>query len=139
MIKIVMKPKGSGKTKGIIECANAALQNCNGDIVFITDNNHYMYDIKRDIRMINTADFNIQDFQVFYGFICGIIAEDYDISEIFIDNIMRIVKLPLEKLVNFISLIEAIGEKFNITFVMTVSDSEGICPDDLKPYLYQFE
>lgn len=138
MIKLVMKPKGSGKTKGIIDSANAALEKSNGDIVFITINNNYMYDIDRGIRLISANDFGINNYQLFCGFICGIISGNYDISDIFIDNIMKIVNIPLEEFDKFISMIEMAAEKFNTNITITVSGNEEECPESLKPYLHSF-
>ena len=53
MIHLIYGAKGSGKTKRIIDMANASIDTTTGDIVFITDTNRYMYDIKYQIRFIN--------------------------------------------------------------------------------------
>ena len=39
MIKIIYGPKGTGKTKAIIECANGAVEKAKGHVIFITDTN----------------------------------------------------------------------------------------------------
>ena len=36
-MKIFYGPKGTGKTKAIIDCANATLETAKGHIVFVTD------------------------------------------------------------------------------------------------------
>ena len=49
-MKIIYGPKGTGKTKTIIECANKALDQAKGHVVFITDTTRYTYDLSNQIR-----------------------------------------------------------------------------------------
>ena len=84
MIKIHIGLKGSGKTKKLIEAVNNAVNVETGNVVCITDGNRLIHDIDRKVRMINTEDFNIKNFDMFEGLICGLIAQDYDITHIFI-------------------------------------------------------
>ena len=59
MIKIICGPKGSGKTKRIIDAANAAVADAKGHLIFITDTKRYMYDLKRDVRFIDVTDYAV--------------------------------------------------------------------------------
>ena len=56
MIKIICGPKGSGKTKRIIDAANEAVKTAKGHLIFVTDTKRYMYDLKREIRFIDVSD-----------------------------------------------------------------------------------
>lgn len=92
MIHLIYGAKGSGKTKRIIDMANASIDTTTGDIVFITDTNRYMYDIKYQIRFINTEDNHIFTEEALLGFIKGLIAGNHDIKTIYIDGAHRIAK-----------------------------------------------
>ena len=59
MIKIICGPKGSGKTKKIIDAANAAVETAKGHLIFVTDTKRYMYDLKREIRFIDVTDYAV--------------------------------------------------------------------------------
>jgi len=49
MIKIIYGPKGTGKTKIIIDEANSKIETAKGHLIFITNTKRYMYDLKREI------------------------------------------------------------------------------------------
>ena len=70
-MKIFYGPKGTGKTKAIIDCANGALAEAKGHVIFITDTKRYTHDIKLDIRFLDTSDFEIRGEDGFRGFIKG--------------------------------------------------------------------
>ena len=129
MIKIHIGLKGSGKTKKLIEAVNNAVNVENGNVVCITDGNRLIHDIDRKVRMINTEDFNIKNFDMFEGLICGLIAQDYDITHIFIDSVFKSVPNgDMNSIEEFISDLEKLAGAFNVSFTMMVSaeaDSAG--------------
>ena len=122
MIKIHIGLKGSGKTKKLIEAVNNAVNIENGNVVCITDGNRLIHDIDRKVRMINTEDFNIKNFDMFEGLICGLIAQDYDITHIFIDSVFKSVPNgDMNSIEEFISDLEKLAGAFNVSFTMMVS------------------
>lgn len=122
MIKIHIGLKGSGKTKKLIEAVNNAVNVENGNVVCITDGNRLIHDIDRKVRMINTEDFNIKNFDMFEGLICGLIAQDYDITHIFIDSVFKSVPNgDMNSIEEFISDLEKLAGAFNVSFTMMVS------------------
>ncbi len=132
MINVIMGRKGTGKSKRIIEMANQSLNEEAGDIVFINSSNRHMYDLNHKIRFIDTSEFEIDDYCAFYGFVCGIISEDFDISKVYIDSIYDIVNgdhLALEK---FITNIEKVAKRFNIKFVIVIDGEQELAPAFLK-------
>ena len=80
MIHIIYGKKGSGKSKMLLDMANAEVETSDGNMVYLDDNNRCMYDLKHEIRFINTSDYHINNFDKLYGFICGILSRDFDIS-----------------------------------------------------------
>ncbi len=78
MIKIICGPKGSGKTKQIIDAANTSAAEAKGHLIFITDTKRYMYDLKRDVRFIDVTDYNVAGEDALCGFIKGAIAGNYE-------------------------------------------------------------
>ena len=74
MIHIIFGSKGTGKTKRIIDTANTDAINSSGEVVFITDTNRYMYDLKYKVRFINIEEYEIQTELGLLGFIRGVLA-----------------------------------------------------------------
>ena len=136
MIKIHIGLKGSGKTKKIIEALNNAVNVENGNVVCITDGNRLIHDIDRKVRMINTEDFNIKNFDMFEGLICGLIAQDYDITHIFIDSVFKSVPNgDMNSIEEFISDLEKLAGAFNVSFTMMVSAEADSAGANVKKYI----
>lgn len=135
MISVIFGKKGSGKTKKIIDLASQAVTNPNGDIVFIGDDNRYMYDLSHEVRFINASDFKLNDTRMLFGFLNGIIAGDFDVDLIFIDGFLKIVRTDLNQLESFFTDLNILSEKMNIKFVISVSGDPATTPDYIKQYL----
>ncbi len=134
MVELLIGKKGTGKTKALIESVNNASAVAKGNVVFISDNtSRSMYDIKSKIRMAETTEFDIESYNEFFGFICGIVSRDFDITNIFIDGIFRIVgTTELDGFEEFLSRLEKMSSKFNIQFVISVSIDADTAPEYIK-------
>lgn len=134
-MKIVYGPKGTGKTKIVIDEANSVIESAKGHVVFITDTNRYMYDLKYQIRFINLTAFEILTEEALVGFIKGIVAANSDNEFIYIDGIARITKKELKELEAFFALIEKLEKEFSVSFVFTCSAAKEDLPEFLKKYV----
>ncbi len=92
MIQIIYGKKGSGKSKRLLDMANSEVETAKGNIVYLDDNNRCMYDLKHEIRFINLADYSINNFDKLYGFVCGILSRDFDISSVYIDGLKKMIR-----------------------------------------------
>lgn len=136
MIKIHIGLKGSGKTKKLIEAVNSAINVEHGNVVCITDGNRLIHDLDRKVRMINTEDFSIKNFDMFEGMICGVIAQDYDVTHIFIDSVFKSVPNGnMDSIEGFISDLEKLESKFNVSFTMMVSAEASSAGANVKKYI----
>ena len=136
MIKIHIGLKGSGKTKKLIDDVNRAISEEKGNVVCITEGNRLMHDIDRDARLVNTEQFDIRNFDMFEGLLCGIIAQDFDVTHIFIDSVFKSVpSADMSTIDGLISSIEKLEEKFNVSFTLMVSAEESAATDLVKKYI----
>ena len=136
MIKIHIGLKGTGKTKNLINDVNGALALEKGNVVCITEGNRLMHDIDRKVRMINTEQFDIKNFDVFTGLLSGIIAQDFDVTHIFIDSVFK--SVPNESMANIdalIEVIESLEAKFDTSFTLMVSADASEATDLVKKYM----
>ncbi len=134
-MKIFYGPKGTGKTKAIIDCANATLETAKGHVVFITDTNRYTYDLKFQIRFLDVTQFAIQGMDGFRGFIKGIVAASGDNEYIYIDGIARITGKPLCELENVFTAMEKLEKDFGVKFVLTCSAAKEDLPEFVLKYI----
>lgn len=133
-MKIVYGPKGTGKTKIVIDEANALIESAKGHVVFITDTNRYMYDLKNQIRFINLSEYEVATEESLAGFVKGIVAANYDNEYIYVDGIARITNKPLCELESFFTLVETLEKNSSANFVFTCSADKAELPEFLKKY-----
>ena len=135
MLKLLIGKKGTGKTKVLIDSVNVAANEVNGNVVFISnDTNRNMYDIKSKVRMADTSEFEIDTWKEFLGFICGIISSNFDITNIYVDGVLKIVKNTMDGFEEFLKDIDEISKKFNVEIMISVSMDADDAPDYVKNY-----
>ncbi len=135
MIKVIYGQKGMGKTKTLIDTANKLSQEARGNVVFVDYTSQLMYDLNREIRFVNTSDFPLTGCDSFFGFICGMISQNYDIQVIFIDGLNYITKQKPVELESFFDSLKILGQKFEVDFHITISGSKNEMPDYLKEFI----
>ena len=135
MIKVIYGGKGTGKTRFLVDSANAMAQGNYGNVAFIEDSNQSMYKLIHEVRFINILEFPISDEDGFIGFICGIIAQNYDTKGIFIDGLTYILKKDSKGLESFFSKLKLIASKYEVEFVISVQGNKEEVPDFLKEYI----
>ena len=134
MIHIVFGEKGSGKTKRILEIANQAAEQAKGSVVFIDEDDRYMYDLNLSVRFVNATEYALSGPKMFYGFLCGISASDHDLEYIVIDSFMHLVHHDLNSLKEMFEQMEAFSEAHSIKLVLSLSCAPEQLPDYLKTY-----
>ena len=135
MIKIIAGNKGSGKTKRLIDMTNDTAKTASGNIVFLDKDNSYMYEIDRAIRFVNVNDYRVQSAEMFLGFLGGMLASNYDISTIFVDAFLKLVKIDVAESGWFFESLEAYGKKHDVTFVLSVSADPEALPEFCKQFV----
>ena len=137
MIRIIYGKKGSGKTKKIIDAANEAVKVSTGELVFIDDDNRYMYDLRHEIRFVNATEYDVSSPETFMGLICGILAGNYDMKQLFIDGFLRLVKSDMADLEAFFVKLEEITHRHGVDVVISASAKDDEVPEFLKKYIQE--
>ncbi len=132
MVKFILGPEGSGKTKWLIDRANEDIKEGNGNIIFIDVDDNHIFSLDYSVRLINAMEFNIKNIETFYGFLCGIIGNDYDVEKIYVDGIYKILPLKADEMNKLNECLSFIGKKFNTEFYIGSDLNINEIPDDLK-------
>ena len=128
MIKLIIGNKGSGKTKRLINLINEAVENSNGTVVCIEKSPLLTYEVTHKARLIETERFGVEGCDAFYGMVCGVIAQDHDITEIFVDATFKIVGRDYDAFAALINKICKVSDDANVNFVFTVSEDQDKLP-----------
>ncbi len=135
MIKIIYGPKGTGKTKQLIETANKNAQDAKGLSVFITDNKRCMYDLVRSVRFIDVKDYQVAGEDALCGFVKGVAACNSDHEYIYVDGVSRITGKKIDDLGGIFYMLDKVAGENDITIYITCSCEEAELPDFVKKYV----
>ena len=136
MVRLIMGVKGSGKTKQLIELINNAAKDEPGNVVCIEANRNMTYDIHYHIRLIDAQEYKLKSFDLFRGFISWLYAGNYDISHVFIDNLLKTVgQSSIQETEEFLNWLDVFGERNNIKFTVTISADPASATEGMRKYL----
>lgn len=134
MINLIVGKKGSGKTKTMIDMINTSAQTNQGSLVCIEKGMKSTYNIKSSVRLIDVDDYAIRGYEMFFGFMMGVLASNYDINEVYIDGILKIGNGDIEGLGVLLDKIEDIA-KDDLKVIVTVSADESELTEGVRKYL----
>ena len=132
MIEIICGEKGKGKTKDLLEKVNSAIQSASGNVVYLDKSQKHMYELNNKVRLINVTDFPVSNCDEFLGFICGIVSQDHDLQEMYLDSFLTIANIEDGQINHAIEKLDIISEKYNVKFVLSVSRNEADLPECAK-------
>ncbi len=135
MLKLMIGVKGTGKTKTLIEKVNAAMNASKGDVVCIEKGTHLRFDISSKVRLIDTEEYLVQDAKSLYGFIAGILASNYDVTDVFVDNTLKICKGGMEEFEAMLEKLNELMQKHDVNVFMTASLAVEDATDTVKKYI----
>ena len=106
MVELIVGKKGKGKTKVLLDKVNGAVKEANGSIVYLDKSTKHMYELNNKVRLIDVSGFPVKNADEFVGFICGILSQDHDLEQVYLDSFLTTAKLEGK---------DATGEKVDMT------------------------
>ena len=132
MVEIIAGEKGKGKTKYLLDKVNSSIESATGNIVYLDKSQKHMHELSNKVRLINVADYPITNCDEFIGFICGIVSQDYDLQEMYLESFLTIGNITDDLIVHAIEKLDIISEKYGVKFVLSVSKNEADLPESAK-------
>lgn len=137
MIKLIVGGRGSGKTKMLIDRINEAAATSKGSVVCLDKTLKLTYDIKNTVRLVDMDQYYVNSFDRFEGFVLGILAGNYDITDVFVDSILK-VGGPEKDIEGFAVMCAQLDECLkdrDINLVFTVSIDKEKLPESLYKFI----
>ena len=135
MIHVIMGLKGSGKTKKLIDSINEAVASAQGDVVCIEYGKKLTYDVSHRVRLVDSQEYGITNLDMLKGFLSGLHAGNFDITNVYIDNLYKTIGTDRAAGEEFILWCAAFAEANNMKITVTVSDDAALASDKIKAYL----
>ena len=133
MVKVIMGPKGTGKTKQMIDLINTAVETEHGNVVAIAHDSKLTFDINYKIRLVETSDYDIPNYDTLKGFLYGLYASNYDITHVFIDSLNKLVSTENKADVEaFLDWLEAFSQKSGIKYTVSISEDESTASEGVR-------
>lgn len=133
MIEIIAGEKGKGKTKELLAKVNHSVAAASGNIVYLDKSQKHMYELNNKVRLINVKDYPIDNCDEFLGFLCGIVSQDHDLEEMYLDSFLTIAFTETDdEIQHAIEKLDIISEKYNVKFILSVSRDESKLPECAK-------
>ena len=132
MIQLIVGAKGKGKTTILLDKVNTEVKDAHGSIVYLDKSPKHMYELNNKIRLIDVAGFELESSGEFIGFVYGILSQDHDLEQMYLDSFLKIAKLEDADITETIDKLDELGEKYNITFVLSISLDADDLPENAK-------
>ena len=93
-----------------------------------------MYELNNKVRLINVTEYEVENASEFVGFIRGILSQDNDLEQVYLDGFLKIAKLEAEDapLTEVLQELEKLSERFGLSFIISVSRNEEDLPEAVK-------
>ena len=135
MIHVIMGLKGSGKTKKLIDGINAAVASASGDVVCIEYGKKLTYDVTYKVRLVDSKEYGISSPEMLKGFLCGLHAGNFDITNVFIDNLYKTIGADKAAGEDFIVWCAKFAADNNMEITITISEDPAEASDVMKQYI----
>ena len=135
MIQVIMGLKGSGKTKKLIDSINETLATATGDVVCIEYGKKLTYDVNYRVRLVDSQEYGISNPDMLKGFLSGLHAGNFDITNVYIDNLYKTIGTDRAAGEAFILWCAEFAQTNNMNITVTVSDDPAEASEAVKQYL----
>ena len=132
MVELIVGKKGKGKTKVLLDRVNGAVKEANGSIVYLDKSTKHMYELNNKVRLIDVSSYPLKNADEFVGFICGIISQDHDLEQIYLDSFLKVSTLEDADVTDTLDQLDKIGEKYGISIVVSISLDKEEIPEALQ-------
>ena len=135
MIHVIMGLKGSGKTKKLIDGINTAVAQASGDVVCIEYGKKLTYDVTYKVRLVDSQEYGIKSCEMLKGFLSGMHAGNFDITNVFIDNLYKTIGTDRAAAEDFVAWCAKFAADNSMEITMTISDDPAEAGEGIKQYL----
>jgi len=135
MIHIIMGLKGSGKTKKLIDAIHGAVAEAHGDVVCIEYGKTLTYDVSYKVRLVDSQEYGIHSAEMLKGFLSGLHAGNFDITNVFIDNLYKNIGNDKAAGEEFVAWCAKFAADNNMEITITISENPAEAGEVLKQYL----
>lgn len=122
MVEYITGVNGIGKTKILAQTAIATAQLSKGNVVYIDCSDKLNLKMPSNIRLVNAKDYNISSALGLYGFLTGLCAGDFDLTDVFVDSTLEIISNNKTNIKDFMEIVTRISDRTGVNFYFSICD-----------------
>ncbi len=135
MVKLVVGAKGKGKTKYLLDNANEEAKNSDGLVIYLDKNAKHMFELDRNIRLINVLEYPVSNLEVLMGFVCGLISGNNDIEAVYFDSFLTLANAEEADVNDIIDKMIILAKKLGVDFIVSISLDESEISERFKEFI----
>ncbi len=128
MVEYITGINGIGKTRIMSEAAVATANTSDGHVVYVDCTDKLSCELPRSIRLINAGDYEIDSVSALSGFLMGLCASDYDLTDIFVDSALDMFNADKDEINDFLQMIARASKSSGVNFHFSISDVKSPQP-----------
>ncbi|MBD5542985.1 MAG: twitching motility protein PilT [Lachnospiraceae bacterium] len=132
MVQLIVGNKGKGKTKHLLDKVNNQVKEAAGNIVYLDKSTKHMFELNNKVRLIDVSQYMIEESAEFVGFISGIISQDHDLQQMYLDSFLKIACLEGQDITDTVEKLEKLGDTYKVDFVLSVGMDKEELPEGMK-------
>jgi hypothetical protein len=135
MVKVIIGNKGSGKTGQLVDGMNQQVLSEGKDVVCIERGHRLVHQVRHEVRLIDMDDYPVHGYQGLLGLVSGVCARDYDITDVYIDSIIKVtLDENLDSLAAFLPELDAFSAKNKVDFTIILSADPDTVPASIRHF-----
>lgn len=132
MVKLVLGAKGKGKTKFLLDNANAEAKSSDGVVIYLDKNAKHMFELDRNIRLVNVMDYFVVNPEALIGFVSGLVAGNSDIESIYFDSFLTLAAFDGGDVSDLLDKFIVLSQQLKVDFIISLSVDEHELPEKYK-------
>ncbi|MDY3773284.1 MAG: hypothetical protein SO002_09800, partial [Candidatus Faecousia sp.] len=93
------------------------------------------YDVTYKVRLVDSKEYGISSPEMLKGFLSGLHAGNFDITNVFIDNLYKTIGQDQAANEAFVEWVAKFAQENNMEITMTISADPAAASDAMKKYL----
>ena len=119
----------------LITSINETVASASGDVVCIEYGKKLTYDINYRVRLVDSKEYGINNLEMLKGFLSGLHAGNFDITNVYIDNLYKTIGSDRAVGEAFILWCAEFARINDMNITITVSDDPAQASEAVKQYL----
>ena len=111
------------------------MADAHGDVVCIEYGKKLTYDVTYKVRLVDSQEYGISSPDMLKGFLSGLHAGNFDITNVFIDNLYKTIGQDQAANEAFVDWVADFAKENNMEITMTISADPAAASEGMKKYL----